>query len=182
MSILETVDDDAAFFRKAVERHRHVSEPAEYEAVWSLLEPVARRTPTAALRIGLAAIDAADASERAVAVDILGLVAGLQQRHRTTIVRRLIRRCKSEEDEDVRWSLAMAAAHSADARMLTVLRNLVGSDDADVRYQVAAAAAVVADEDTRDNAVRLLLGLTDDVDDGVREAASESIQALSRLG
>ncbi len=133
------------------------------------------------MRVALPALDSLDPSERAVAADLLGLVAGLHGTHRTAIVLRLLARSKTEEDDDVRCSLAMASAHSADARTLAVLKRLIDSPDPDVRFQVAQATAAVADRESRDSAVRLMLTLAGDQDEGVRAAAAEALETLGRL-
>lgn len=169
-------------FREAVLRHRSVTNADEYERIWSLLEPIARAAPTVAMRVAGPALDSLDPSARAVAADLLGLVAGLHAIHRTAIVRRLVVQSKTEQDDDVRWSLAMASAHSADARTLAALKRLMGSPDADVRFQVAQATAAVADQESRDSAVRLMLALAGDQDERVRAAATETLETLSRLG
>ncbi len=169
-------------FREAVLRHRSVTNADEYEGVWSLLGPIARAAPTVAIRVAGPALNSLDPSERAVAADLLGLVAGLHAIHRTAIVRRLVVRSKTEQDDDVRWSLAMASAHSADARTLAVLKRVIDSPDPDVRFQVAQATAAFADHESRDSAVRLMLALAGDQDEGVRAAATEALETLGRLG
>ena len=126
-------EEDA--FRRAVEAHRVVSDEREYEAVWSLLEPLATSAPAGAVQIGLVGLGSADAAERSVATDLLGLVAGLHRSYRSQVVRRLLRHSKTEHYEDVQWSLAMASAHSGDARTFPVLARLTESSDPDVRYQ-----------------------------------------------
>jgi HEAT repeat protein len=167
-------------FRCAVEAHRAATDEHGYEAVWSLLEPLARATPAVAVQMALAGLRSADAAERSVATDLLGLVAGLHRAFRAQVVRSLLRQSNTERHEDVQWSLAMASAHSDDARTFPVLARLMGSSDADVRYQVAQAVGAVADATTKDTAVRLLRLLAADAEEGVRAKAMETLLILNR--
>jgi len=167
-------------FRSAVEAHRAVTDEHEYKAVWSLLEPLATATPVAAVQIALAELGSSDAAERSVATDLLGLVAGLHRSYCTQVVRRLLRHSKTERHEDVQWSLAMASAHSADARTFPLLARLTESSDPDVRYQVVQAVGAVADAATKATAVRLLRLLAADADEGVRAKAMETLLTLIR--
>lgn len=167
-------------FGGAVEAHRVITGEHEYDAVWSLLEPLATEAPALAVQIARAGLGSVDASERSVATDLLGLVAGLHRSYRSQVVRRLVRQSRAERHEDVQWSLAMASAHSGDARTFPVLAKLTESSDADVRYQVAQAIGAVADATTKDTAVRLLRLLAADAEEGVRAKAMETLLTLNR--
>jgi len=165
-------------FRRAVEAHRAVTDEHEYDAVWSLVEPLSTASPAEAVQIALVGLGSVDEAERSVATDLLGLVAGLHRSYRAQVVRVLLRHSKTERHEDVQWSLAMASAHSGDARTFPVLARLTESSDPDVRYQVAQAVGAVADAATKDTAVRLLRLLAADAELGVRAKAIETLLTL----
>lgn len=168
-------------FQGAVECHRVAAGEQDYPAIWALLEPLATDHAPDSLKRALVGSRAADPSERAVAFDLMGLLAGFHPSHRKVVVRRIVERSKVEQDQDVRWSLAMAAGHARDPRVLPALALLSDSGDPDVRFQVAQAAGATADRSTKDGAARLLIKLSCDSDEGVRMKASESLALIARI-
>lgn len=86
-------------FRCAVEAHRAVTDEHEYEAVWSLLEPLATATPAVAVQIALAGLGSADAAERSVATPgWRTTIASTGSASHTTVLDLLDRLCSHHHD------------------------------------------------------------------------------------
>lgn len=166
---------------EAVAIHRRVKDPEEYEAIWPLLDK-ARTFGRAAFESAAVLLASADASERAVACDLLGTLCNPDEDHwGPEVATALIDLAESEEDTDVLWSVARALGDARDQRGLGTLVRLVGHPDGDVRFQVALALPSCDEGADLRVLAGALIRLMNDPDGDIRDWATFGLGSLTEI-
>ncbi|WP_326559030.1 HEAT repeat domain-containing protein [Micromonospora sp. NBC_01796] len=163
--------DVAELFDKAVRIARTVTCPEDYDGVWEVLDRAAGVERVAAELAGTQ-VTSPDATVRATACDLLGLVSERHEQIRASAATILISMADTEVDGDVHWSIARALGATCDPRAVPVLVTLARHDDSDVRHRVACSLPAVIGDAVDGPGVDALIVLSADPDREVRNWAT----------
>jgi hypothetical protein len=162
---------DASFrVDRAVDLARSARTDRDRDAVWDLLHEAAHLAGPA-VEVAAGALVAAHPVRRAVAADLLGVVADCHPDAVSDVTGVLVAACPSERHATVQRSLAEAMGHG-DPRVLPALIAFATHPDAAVRLATARSLTTTMYEDPVDAGLDALLRLSTDPDPEVRNWAT----------
>lgn len=166
------------WFAEVVRLQRDGDSDEESESLWALIHE-ATFTPKEAYAAASAHLGSDDPAERGAAVHVLGQLGYRRRALHEPSAQDLINAATQETDSDVQWALARAFGYLGHPDSLDVLVQLARHERYDIRFQVAAALPRAGSTHRRDEAMRLLVALSEDPDPSVREEARRAIAELS---
>jgi HEAT repeat protein len=171
LDVSATARDVAVRFTSAVAIARFACSRHDDERRWDLLHEAAHDAP-AATALATERLASVDASERATAADLLGVVAGAWPAVRADAASALLRVDADAAPPPLVASLVRAAGATRDVRTVPLLTAYASVDDPAVRRDVAASLAAVMCDEPIEAGVRALIRLTTDVEPEVRNWAT----------
>lgn len=161
-------------FERAVQLARAAAGPRDADEVLDTLHETAYRAE-AAYDLATDRIASDDRLERALAVDLLGVLGDTHPEQRSQIGRVLCDVTAVETDAAVQMSLARACTETKDPECLPALFELAEHPSEEVRRTVAEALAWAMLDAPNDRGIDLLINLTRDDDAEVRNWAMFSL-------
>lgn len=162
--------DAALRVDRAVDLARSARSDRDRDAVWDLLHEAAHLAAPA-VEVAVAALDAPHPVRRAIAADLLGVVADCHPDATSDATSVLVAACPRETNVTVQRSIAEAMGHG-DRRVLPALVAYAAHPDASVRLATARALTTAMYDDPDDTGLDALLRLSADTDPEVRNWAT----------
>jgi HEAT repeat protein len=162
----------SALLDQAADIRRRATREDEYELVRPILDQ-ARGFGMKAFERAVALLASDDASERAVACDLLGSLCNPDdETWGPGVASAVIGLAEREGDPDVLRSVSRALGYARDPRGVAALVSLAGHRDSDVRFQVALSLPSCEEGADPEVLAQALIGLMGDPDEDIRDWAT----------